>query len=176
MLNENLKLELKVRDQVTQLHIFRSLKPAYHLSTGPKYDAHSLALDVSHPRYRYPESELRCISRPMIQHILAQNVWVSVRCLKRPVNKGLYIKPSMTWASMRTWPKYNTDDRSEHVLCRIIIHSPQLERSLTRYSSVFGWSSRANDNICTNSQTTIAKMPPGLCEEEWKKSISLNFA
>ena len=66
MLNENLKLELKARDQVTQLHIFRSLKPAYHLSTGPKYDAHSLgkSLDVSHPRYRYryPESELHVAS------------------------------------------------------------------------------------------------------------------
>ena len=74
MLNENLKLELKVRDQVTQLHIFRSLKPAYHLSTGtgPKYDAHSLgkSLDVSHPRYRYryPESELRCMSHTVASH------------------------------------------------------------------------------------------------------------
>ena len=135
MLNENLKLELKVRDKVTQLHIFRSLKPppVYHLSTGPKRRTLILgkSLDVSHPRYRYryPESELRCMSRPMIQHILAQNVWVTIRCLKRPVNKRLYIKPSMTWASMRTWPIYNTDDRSEHVLCKIVIHSPQLERS-----------------------------------------------
>ena len=131
MLNKTLKLELNVRDKVTQLHIFRSLKPppVYHLSTGPKRRTLILgkSLDVSHPRYRYPESELRCMSRPMIQHIRAQECLV--RCLKRPVNKRLYTKPSMTWASMRTWPIYNTDDRSEHVLCRIIIHSPQLERS-----------------------------------------------
>ena len=37
---------------------FQVVEASYHLSTGPKYDTHSLgkSLDVSHPRYRYPES------------------------------------------------------------------------------------------------------------------------